>query len=209
MEIKIVSGIYALFDAEDETCLYVGQSKDIYQRFTQHLKLLRSGKHRRKEFVEWWVSSGSNKDSIRLEVMEECEAGNRNQKEIDWFNILKPKYYGQKPTLKGNWEKTEAVRRKMSESASHRIEGMPRNEHGRILYSFSCNVCSADYLSIKKKSYFCSNKCRHFEKRASFRNNFTKEQVLKMRGEGMTYREIGKHLGTSHVTLIGMMKKSD
>ena len=40
-------GIYGIFNAETDECLYVGMSKNIEQRWSSHLKELKSKRHKR------------------------------------------------------------------------------------------------------------------------------------------------------------------
>lgn len=66
-------GIYGIFDATTDECLYIGMSKDIEERWKQHLKILKSKRHKRKDFTEWYHSNGATPDLLMFRILEECE----------------------------------------------------------------------------------------------------------------------------------------
>lgn len=115
MSIKIC-GVYGIFDKKTMTCLYVGQSKDILRRWNSHIKNLKRGKHRRKDFIKWYHSHGLF--SMEFRVLETCEDNdfNKNFLEMKWFSILKPKFYGEYPSMNQHWNQRESTKQKISES---------------------------------------------------------------------------------------------
>jgi len=91
-------GIYGWFDKETGQCLYVGQSSNIEKRKKSHLKSLKSRKHSRKDFSEYYHQK-DNKEDIYLKILEETknDLKIKNAAEIKWFIELKPLFYGMKP----------------------------------------------------------------------------------------------------------------
>lgn len=77
----MVSGIYLL--RFNNTLVYVGQSKDIYRRFTTHCNKLAKGTH-----VNAKVSSAYAKyGKPTLEIILECGVDELDQAEVDAINI--------------------------------------------------------------------------------------------------------------------------
>jgi group I intron endonuclease len=112
-------GIYAIFDSYNGACLYVGQSKDIQERWKAHLKGLKSGNHNRKEFIKWFNRHGGDPHALRFQILEQCENSNRIKDflEMKWFVTLKPLFYGQIPnSLTRTWSQSSKTRQKTSES---------------------------------------------------------------------------------------------
>ena len=111
-------GIYGIFDAETDECLYVGCSSNVEERYKQHLKHLKYRIHKRKDFVEWYHVNGAKPDLLIFRILEECENNDvsKNTLEIKWFSILNPKYYGQKPSLNNKMRHSEETRLKISNS---------------------------------------------------------------------------------------------
>lgn len=70
-------GIYGIFDAKTNECLYVGMSsRSIEERWKKHQNLLASRKHRRKDFVEWYHANGAVIELLDFRVLEICERDN-------------------------------------------------------------------------------------------------------------------------------------
>lgn len=141
-------GIYGIFNRINDECLYVGQTLDIDLRWKQHLKLLKSKKHPRKDFVEWYHID-NNSDLIDFKVLEECNKNKLNDLEIKWFNSLLPKYYGKKPSNKEIWEHSDETKNKISES-------LRKNYYAKI-----CLKCNKDFYAITDDKELC-NKCRKY-----------------------------------------------
>lgn len=99
-------GIYGIFDSETDECLYVGQSVNIERRWEQHKHSLQSKKHVRKDFVEWYHQNGAKKELITFRILEECSPTHDelNRLEINYFNSLKPKFFGVKPSENLKWD---------------------------------------------------------------------------------------------------------
>ena len=90
--------------------IYVGKSKDIYKRYTQHLFALKAGKHRSIEMQNDFDKYG---DDFSVYILEEVENGkewdrglNRTKgtmAELKWikkYNTVEKGYNGQDITIK-------------------------------------------------------------------------------------------------------------
>lgn len=111
-----VCGIYGIFDTLTEECLYVGQSKNIYERRRSHFKRLRGERHL-KSFTEWFVSIGKDESRLDLRVLCRCLDNDdiKNKLEIFWFNELHPRFYGAVPSVNNRWSHSKETKRKISD----------------------------------------------------------------------------------------------
>lgn len=112
-------GIYGIFDATTNECLYVGQSKEIEVRFRQHItKLKNKRSNALKSFVDWYHDQGAIEASMILKILESCPNKRlvKNQVEAKWFDKLEPRFYGKIPSLSETWDHTEMTRLKIAES---------------------------------------------------------------------------------------------
>lgn len=180
-------GIYGIFDSKTDECLYVGLSKNIEQRWRSHLKELKSKCHKRQDFVEWYHSNGAVKELLSFKILEECEPDEKtlNSAEIKWFNKLKPKYYGHKPTVKGHWTQSDATKAKIRSAMMAKYFERTCKQCNVVFYSVSnetdrcqkhraakkkdnkrykkstvfkkCEICQK---KINAKRLFCSSECR-------------------------------------------------
>lgn len=190
-------GIYALYYGE--TCLYVGQSKDIEQRYKRHIIRLKAGTALQK-FNEWFQENNCPHESIELKILEECEDNDliKNELEIKWFNDLSPLFYGKVPSLKDTWSHSEETRKKISESLrNYKTDG--GTIKSRIDLIRVCMNCSKEFNSSREKPKFCSRDCMKSYSRESLkdRNNL----IIALHDSGLSLREIAKEVSTSHVTV--------
>lgn len=108
-------GIYGIFDNRNNECLYVGQSKQVTQRWKGHLAGLVNETHIRTEFIEWFVENNKDESILDFRLLEECvnDIDVKNEHEIKWFEILKPRFYARKPSKNDTWVFDEATRDKI------------------------------------------------------------------------------------------------
>lgn len=141
-------GIYGIFDRETDDCLYIGMSKNLERRWKDHLKLLKSKNHKRQDFVEWYHANGGIPDLLDFRVLEECEDDNNvlNSLEIKWFNKMKPKYFGKKPSLSEKWEQAEETKEKLRKTANSNLK------------TLICEFCDGCFKGINAKK---CKKCRN------------------------------------------------
>jgi len=188
-------GIYGIFDAHNNECLYVGLSKNIEQRWKSHLKELKSKSHKRKDFVEWYHSNGAVPDLIVLRVLEECEYDNGilNVLEIKWFNKMSPKYYGKKPSLNEKWKHSEETKIKIANSL---YKGGKR-------ITKSC-VCGSQFTT-KIDSSMCLE-CSLESQKKEFEKKYKKIIIKKFINENKSARTISKELGLSKRKVTAFLK---
>lgn len=81
-------GIYKITNISNKK-VYIGQSKYIEKRWTEHIRLLEKGKHHSLKLQRSWDKHGKNK--FKFEIIEECEIDMLNIKEqywIDYYNAV-------------------------------------------------------------------------------------------------------------------------
>lgn len=98
-------------------CLYVGQSKDIKRRWTEHRRHLRQNRH---ENVYLQRIYNKHKD-FQYSVIEENDFDNLNRLELEYIQKLKPLCNMQIPDEKGSFTVTEESRKKMSLATLSRV----------------------------------------------------------------------------------------
>lgn len=206
-------GIYGIFDSETDECLYIGMSKNIEDRWKSHLKLLRSKKHSRKDFVEWYHSNGAIEKLLIFRILETCEydAMILNALEIKWFNEMKPKYYGKKPSLNEKWEHSEETRKKISaagtgkEPWNKKDRGTGKDPNRRSLL---CVECNKDFETIKPLQKFCSRKCRAEYSIKEKANEYDYDYVYDLYwNQGLSRPELAEKLGVGRTTALKIMKR--
>lgn len=199
-------GVYGIFDAETDECLYVGQSVRIPERWQEHLKRLRNGSHKREDFVEWFKKRGQEESALTFKILEETDESDEslNRAEIRWFNELKPQFYGKKPSMNERWEHSEETRRKISEA---------RREDGE-LFIFEierfCPTCDKKFFSKYPDTTYCSVDCINYDQVQDRRNatlgltprhSLDGERIEGMYREGFSMLKIGEVFDVSYNTI--------
>lgn len=191
-------GIYGFFDKETEECLYVGLSKNIEERFKQHLKLLR-GKRHNEDFIQWWINNNETPSAFEFKILEVCEKHLLNKKEIYWFNELKPKFYGKSPSENEKWKHSVETKAKISESSQKQRLGKIRSE-GLI-----CKNCKTRFYPTKnRKRTFCAVSCR----RENENRRFDKIALQSKYESGMSLKDIAKEYDCSYRTIHQFMVRN-
>lgn len=148
----MTTGIYGIFDAKTDECLYIGLSQNIEQRWRSHLKELRSKSHKRQDFVEWYHANGAKKELLVFRVLEECDDSELNNAEIIWFHKMSPKYFGQSPSLRNKMNHSDETKRRIGEKVR---ESQLKNAEQR-----DC-VCGNSFTTYAKSNkMYCSVECR-------------------------------------------------
>lgn len=209
-------GVYSIFNAETDECLYVGLSKDIEDRWQSHLKNLQNKRHPRKDFVEWYHTNGAKPELIVFRILEECNNDDfiLNTLEIKWFKELSPKYYGQIPSLKNRWTHSEETRKKIGDSNSTKTLIKLKNNHDTIVkmandlkYTLKDiqNEVGVSKHSLVK--YMKKNNINHVYKNWN-KKDLESYPIKKWRFEDKkTIREIAKLANTTHPTILNYLKK--
>ncbi|CUU45456.1 GIY-YIG nuclease family protein [Clostridium beijerinckii] len=98
MKMKVV-GIYLIEDVITGNC-YIGQSKDIAKRWSNHASLMKQGNYRYKELQEAYNADCKR---IRYTILEECTESELQEKEdyyikyvqkVDGWNLINKQKHG-------------------------------------------------------------------------------------------------------------------
>lgn len=103
-QVVLVQGcIYGLYDSEDN-CLYVGQSIRHKDRENDHRRLLKQGNHHCNGLQEWYDTAQNN--NLVFKIIEKVEKDSQQlyERELFWFEELKPKFWSKKPGMKFIWD---------------------------------------------------------------------------------------------------------
>ena len=206
-------------------------------RWKKHLALLKSGHHRRKDFVEWFQQEGSDASKLSFRILEEGVEAQLNELEIKWFDLLGPRFYGKLPSAGEAWQHSETTKQKISagvkrsrldnperiggrtgphsEETKQKIrEGLLRHYGNVPPYTYAgknanqiCTECGSAF-SNKNKKKFCSPECLK-SGRAVLGRKLTQEDIeeIKKMAATMSTRQIAPVFGVSHVTIYKALKK--
>lgn len=206
-------GVYGIFCLDTGACLYVGQSKSIEKRFLQHLKFLRSGKHPREDFVDWFRSQSNNPEKMQLRVLEKTLDTDveKNMSEIFWFNKLNPRFYGKIPSLNERWKHSEKTKELIRNSSKEYHRKRRESDHTENADSLpaTCLFCESiiELKKYRKNKFFCSMDC--YSKSRSKTLVITTDKVHELyHVKKLSLRESSKELGISHVALTKYMNKN-
>lgn len=83
------TGIYKITNKENGKC-YIGSSKDITRRFSQHRGNLRNNRHHSRHLQNAWNLYGE--DAFTYEILEECSADTLIAREQHYISTLSPEY---------------------------------------------------------------------------------------------------------------------
>lgn len=114
-------GIYGIFAVDSDECLYIGESTRIRERWSDHLRGLATGSHVRKDFTEWFKDRGSETDALDFRILEICQPEDLGARERFYFDLFKPRFFGQIPHANRQWFQTEETRKRISDSMKARF----------------------------------------------------------------------------------------
>lgn len=201
-----ISGIYGIFDAESDCCLYVGQSKDIHARWRSHVTRLSSGTHRRKDFVIWFWSHGSHESALNFRVLEYCKPKDLrlNEAEVKWFNMLSPLFYGKRPSTSEKWEHSEVTKARIAKGVS----SCERYSNVSPIEPRACVTCSSVFTPSKRSAKFCSRECVSIDFSQLIRDrgytprcDLNSTEVIALYQEIGSLRKVARVAGVSHITI--------
>ena len=114
------SGVYKITNIETHG-FYVGSSKDLWKRNTQHEWYLKNNRHCSKDFQKEYNEFGS--DSFKFEVVEYCEPDIRRDREQIYLTLYKDndRMYNKSTNAYTNNYVSEEQRKQMSESRKGRV----------------------------------------------------------------------------------------
>ena len=116
MEDKIC-GIYMIKNKVNGN-VYIGQAADIYERWEEHISLLRRGKHVNNHLQRAWNKYGD--DNFEFSIVEECDENALNDREIYWIAEYDSHHNGYNQTLGGGgvrgFKHDEETKQRISES---------------------------------------------------------------------------------------------
>lgn len=201
----MTAGIYGIFDSETNECLYVGQSKDCENRWSRgHLPALRSNRHKRDDFNIWFQDFGE--DRLRFTILESCENSEsvKNKLEIYYFNKLKPRFYGKRPSINETWEMTASTIDKLKRTHASKWDGIRLLDQKRI-----CIICNKSFYNRKRSVVTCSVSCGSRKVNGNKgTENITKKNLEELYfGQKLTLKEIGEIFSISHVSVYNLMDK--
>ena len=110
------SGIYKIVCNGE--CIYIGQSINLRDRKSSHLRRLRKNNHYNIYLQRLF---NKYKDNFIFEKIEECEPDKLTEREMFWINKLKPICNMQIPSDSTHFTITEQSRKKMSEVSKRRM----------------------------------------------------------------------------------------
>lgn len=203
-----VCGIYGIFDTLTGECLYVGQSKNIYERKMSHFRRLRGERHL-KPFTKWFVSIEKDESRLDLRVLCRCLDNDdiKNKLEIFWFNELHPRFYGAVPSVNNRWSHSEETRKKI---ARRTCESERLGKHYTCaVYYYTCIMCEKFFILSKKKHgkhIFCSKSCSHSYDKSLKMDTLDYNKVKDLYESGVTQVKIAKMFGVSNATVSKFMR---
>ena len=194
-----ICGIYGWFDRESRECLYIGKSIDIEERKSTHLKNLKSGKHPRKEFVEYY-NRLNNKNNLlfeTLEVLETIDEKELSIAECKWFFTLNPKFYGKMPSPNDHeWFLKDDVKMSIRSSLNKHFEDISskcemKECNNKVHNSIYCKAC-------KRKNEY------HYSYRAYNISDKTIEKIISDYKTGISCEYISMSLNVNK-TIVYMV----
>lgn len=195
----MASGVYGIFSDEDE-CLYVGQSSDIYSRWKQHLKELRSGSHKRSGLNDYFNLVGEYGLIFRVLCLCSDEQTLKNKLEIVMFNKYLPKFFGQVPSENYSFGHSEETKVKISNTLL--------NNSKEKRHTILCKCGKEITYTESKIRIFCSVTCSN-KYRPRITDNLDVSEVKFKYVSGMSLKELGEFYGFSYRTIHQFMVRNN
>ena len=192
-------GIYCISDSKTKSVLYVGQSKNIEERWRKHKNRLINGTHLEK-FSSWFDSIENDISRLKFEILEECTNTDyeKNRAEIKWFNELNPLFYGSVPSNKSTWSHSLSTKEAIRKSITEKYKGKRIIDTDQI-----CNFCGCAFRRKNKRTY-CSIKC----KASSSRKEVDIDLLHELYESGLTTIQLREIFSISAGKLDSVLKSS-
>lgn len=184
-------GVYALKSPADDAVLYVGSTQNMHRRKLRHHNLLSRGVHLHG-LQAWFGEAGVAPDFY---VIEMCSVARLDEREIHWFGVLEPKYFGKYP-VNGAWKVTESTRKRISEGVKAYADKRGdyiRDGEGSVVRAHTCSNCEKPFLSRKKRQDTCSVVCRA----ALTKKGISLPEAKALYDAGWSYRDLASKYGVS------------
>ena len=180
----MASGIYKIVNKKNNM-VYIGRTKNFQQRKSQHLSELRRGIHHSKKLQEDFF----NQDESDFEFVLIFEGkGHLDDLEVSFIKYYDSYNSGYNPSLGGTSNKGYEYSEEWKQG---------RAEHlSRVRTVFKGDKRSEETIQKMKDNH-------------GFKIRFTDEQVakiIKLRSQGISYRDIGKELGCSEHPISDFIK---
>ena len=120
------SGIYSIMNIANGK-IYIGSSKDIYNRLHEHLHLLNANSAHNKYLQNAWNKYGQ--ECFIYNVLELCSENSRFEKEQYYMDFMNPEYNKTSQVIANFGQTTsEEVREKISKTLSETLKQNGRSE---------------------------------------------------------------------------------
>lgn len=121
-------GVYEIRNTVNNK-VYIGSSKNIYDRWRQHIRLLENNSHNGKHFQNAWNLYG--KDAFKFSILEECPPEERFKREQYYMDLTQCYYkkYGYNTNKKAYWQDCAAEVEAKISAASKKIIGEQRSKY--------------------------------------------------------------------------------
>lgn len=190
-------GVYGIFDRRDGSCLYVGQSKTIAQRWRQHVtKLKNKRKSALDDFVDWYHENGASEEILDFRILEECvnDDYTKNFLEAKWTYELGPRFKGKNPSMNETWEHSDETKAAIS-------AGLLRNRIPKPPLPL-CVQCGENRIG-RKGNKFCSRVCRNLSDRIEIDIDLLEKMYL---DDAVSLNEICNHFQITGGTVLDRLK---
>lgn len=127
-----ICGVYKITNIINNK-FYVGSSKDIESRWSQHIYALQNGMHANQYLQNAWNKYGG--DNFTFEVIEECEPSVQFEREQFYLNKLNP-----------------------FDENGYNIVRQISKEHMSDYYMVKkCEMCGSEYRTFSHRSMYCED----------------------------------------------------
>lgn len=149
----MISSIYAIINTINGD-MYIGSSTHTYKRYKAHQRLLKKQQHHSIHLQRAW--NKYKEESFVFVVLLECESNFLLKKELEFFNIYKPKYNVAKipaSPMKGRKHKNKTI-----EKMKNRIVAKGEKHHN---YGKKLNKEHIDKILKSREGYTHSQKTKN------------------------------------------------
>jgi group I intron endonuclease len=185
---RIICGIYKITNTVNEK-VYIGQSIDIYTRWTTHKNELRNNRHHNMYLQRAWNKHGEEK--FCFDILEECSESLLNEKECYYIELLNSmdENYGYNLVSGGTSNKrfTEEVLKRMSNAQTGRVHSEETKK--KISEAHKGKIVSEDVIMKLRESHK--------------KENLSQETLIKM-----SLAKKGKSLSEEHRKKLAESRKN-